>query len=267
MVEVTPPDRPSGQPRLRRSPPPFRRVSVKRIESLSPRLRRIVVGGEELGGMVIDEPAASVRLLVPSPGTEQLQMPEWTGNEFLLADGTRAPIRTFTPRYLDTENLELTLDVVSHDVGLATDWAASAAPGDEVAVSGPGRGFELDPDAESYLLIGDETAIPAISQLLESISATTSVETHIEISGPTCRVPLPEHPQSSVEWHVLAEGARPGSELVEAVVGLPELADHLWVAGEAAAMQKIRKHLFGERGLERSQATVRGYWKLGRSAT
>ncbi len=36
----------------------------------------------------------------------------------------------------------------------------------------------------------------------------------------------------------------------------------IWAAGEAAAMHKVRQHLFKERGLARSVATVRGYWKL-----
>ena len=39
------------------------------------------------------------------------------------------------------------------------------------------------------------------------------------------------------------------------------------MAGEAAAVQRIRRHLFEDRGLTRAQATVRGYWKRGRAAT
>jgi NADPH-dependent ferric siderophore reductase len=39
----------------------------------------------------------------------------------------------------------------------------------------------------------------------------------------------------------------------------------VWVAGEAAAVHRIRRHLFEDRGLSRRQATVRGYWKHGRA--
>ncbi len=76
---------------------------------------------------------------------------------------------------------------------------------------------------------------------------------------------MPEHPGAVVTWHDLPAGAVAGDVLVAAVVGA-DLAPgaRVWVAGEAAAVQRIRRHLFEERGLPRSQATVRGYWKHGR---
>ena len=252
---------------IRREPPPFRRVEVRRIEALSPRMRRIIVGGTELDGMEIDAPAASVRLLLPPPGQRDLVMPEWTGNQFELPGGERAPIRTFTPRHLDTDALELTLDVVVHDSGAASEWADGAQPGDEVAVSGPGRGYDIDVDASSYLLAGDETAIPAISQLLEDLPREMPVQVHVEIAEPAARLELPAHPKADVTWHELPAAGSPGDALVAAVEGLDEVPPVVWVAGEAASVQRIRKHLFDVRGMTRSAATVRGYWKQGRSAT
>jgi NADPH-dependent ferric siderophore reductase len=85
---------------------------------------------------------------------------------------------------------------------------------------------------------------------------------HIEIADPAAELPLP----APVSWHVLPAGEAPGAALVAAVQGatLPPGAK-VWAAGEAAAMQRIRKHLFDERGLSRRDATVRGYWKVGRA--
>lgn len=229
-------------------------------------MRRFVLGGPALEGLEIDEPAASVRLLLPTAdGT--LEMPKWSGNQFELADGSRAPIRTFTPRSLDTDALELTLDIVVHDHGAASDWAAAASVGDEVAVSGPGRGHEIDMTAAGYLLAGDETAIPAISQLLEELPSSMSATVIIEIVDRTARLDLPAHDGAEVTWHGLPDGAEPGAAMVDAVTSLEEMPPVVWIAGEAAAVQKIRRHLFAERGLSRSAATVRGYWKHGRSAT
>ena len=227
----------------------------------------MVVGGRELEGFDIHEPASSVRLLLPPPGEEDLVMPEWTGNQFELPDGRRAPIRTFTPRHLDTERLELTLDIVIHDSGTASDWAASAVVGDETAVSGPGRGYEIDTGASSYLLVGDESAIPAISQLLDHMPPRIQVQVHIEIAEPSARLDLLPGPSVHVTWHELPDGAEPGDELVAAVEAVDDVPPAVWVAGEAAAVQRIRKHLFDERGMTRSDVTARGYWKRGRSAT
>lgn len=249
---------------VRREPPRFRRVGVRAVRPLSPRLVRVTLGGPELEGFAVDQPAASVRLLLPSPGSDELVMPTWDGNEFLLPGGERPAIRTLTPRHVHGGGLDV--DIVLHDGGVASHWAAQATPGDEAAVSGPGRGFDVDPDVASYLLAGDESAIPAISQLLEAIPDDVSIDVRVEVAHPDARLELPGHPGTTVTWHDLAAGARAGDALVAAVESgeIPEDA-HVWVAGEAAAVQRIRKHLAGDRGVPRSQTTVRGYWKVGRS--
>ena len=230
-------------------------------------MMRIVLGGDELAGFAIEAPASSVRLLLPPPGRRELVMPTWTGNQFELPDGSRAPIRTFTPRYFDAERLELTIDAVIHDHGAATDWARAAEVGDDAAISGPGRSESVDPDATSHLLVGDETAIPAIGQLLEAIPHDHAVEVHVEIAEPGARLDLPAHPGSDVRWHDLGADDPPGTTMEAAIRAVEELPDTVWVAGEAAAVQRIRTHLFDERGRSRSDVTARGYWKLGRSAT
>jgi len=250
--------------RLRREPPPFRRVEVRRTDRRSPRLVRIVLGGPELEGFEIGAPASSVRLLVPPPGSAELVMPTWTGNQFELADGSRAPIRTLTPRHADPAADELTVEVVVAHAGLVADWAVAAAPGDPAAVSGPGRADDLL-GATSYLLVGDETAIPAISQLLEALPPDASVVVHVEVGDADGVLDLPAHPGADVNWTVTPPGEPPGVTFVGA---LPDqLPEKVWIAGEAAAVQAVRTVLFDERSLPRSRAIVRGYWKLGRSAT
>ena len=256
----------AAQAPIRREPPRFRRVIVSRCEPLTPRMTRVVLTGPELDGLVIDRPAASVRLLLPR-ADGRLELPSWTGNQFELADGSRAPIRTFTPRNHDSVADELTIDVVAHGDGAASGWAASATPGDEVAVSGPGRGYDIDVNANSYLLVGDETAIPAIAQLLEAMPNDLSTIVLIEVTDPEARLELPAGPETTITWLDLPDGSAPGAAMVDAVEQLEAMPEAVWVAGEAAAMQRIRTHLFEQRGLIRSQATVRGYWKLGRSAT
>ena len=253
--------------RVRREPPRFRRVQVRSRTPLSDRMLRVVLGGDELDGFAIESPASSVRLLLPPAGHDVIEMPTWTGNQFELASGERAPIRTFTPRAFDAERLELTLDFVLHEHGAATDWVRRADVGDEVAISGPGRSEILDPAARSFLLAGDESAIPAIGQLLESIAVDRTVEVHIEITDPGARFELPVHPKATITWHDAVASAAPCNAIVAAVEGLDELPDAVWIAGEAAAVQRLRVHLFDERGLTRKRVTARGYWKLGRSAT
>src|SRR4051794_8571470 len=175
---------------IRREPPRFRRVEVRRTEPVTPRLIRITLTGSELEGLVVEEPAASVRLLLPAAVGGELVLPTWNGNEFLLADSRRPVIRTFTPWHVDPDALELDIGAVVHGHGAASHWAVAAAPGTVAAVSGPGRGYAVDADAPAFFVAGDETAIPAIDQLLSVLPSQTATAVHIEIAQPDARFDL-----------------------------------------------------------------------------
>jgi NADPH-dependent ferric siderophore reductase len=107
-------------------------------------MMRVTFTGAELEGLVIGQPAASVRLLLPSPGSGELVMPRWRGNDYRLPDGQRATLRTFTPRRFDPAGLELDVDIVLHGAGVAPVWAQAVEPGDPGAISGPARGYTVD---------------------------------------------------------------------------------------------------------------------------
>jgi NADPH-dependent ferric siderophore reductase len=59
--------------------------------------------------------------------------------------------------------------------------------------------------------------------------------------------------------------AGPGTLAAQAVqdMNLPDGRGACWIGLEAAAMRTVRRHLLGERGLDRDQLYTRGYWKLG----
>lgn len=263
---------PARPARERRAAAPFRRAEVVAAERVTPRLVRVALAGPELVGLRVEQPASSVRLYVPRPDAPReggrLVLPEWDRNNFAFADGTRPTLRTLTPLRVDPERGTLDLEVVTHGDGPASRWAEAAAPGDETAVSGPARGWDLDAAAPAYVLAGDETALPAVGQLLEALAALDGripVRVVAETATADARPPLPHHPGAEVTWLVQEPGAAPGAGLVDAVRAL-DLVDgtRVWAAGEAAAVQAVRRHLFDERGIPRDHTWVRGYWKRGR---
>ena len=83
----------------------------------------------------------------------------------------RSPGRDYTPRRYDAGRNELVIDFALHDAGPATDWAAQAEPGQQLAVGGPRGSFVVPDDFDWYLFIGDETALPAIGRRLEELRA------------------------------------------------------------------------------------------------
>ena len=106
---------------LRREPPPLQPVTVTDRQELSPRMWRFKFDG--LQELAVEGPAASVRLLVPSPGADELVIPEWNGNEFLMPDGSRPALRTFTPLRVNEEAGRVDLEIVRHGDGVISSWA------------------------------------------------------------------------------------------------------------------------------------------------
>lgn len=249
----------------RRPPSPFLVAVVTAREWLTPRLARVTLEGENLTQLEVTQPASSVRVLLPQPDGS-LDLPAWDGNQFVLDQAKRPAVRTLTPRIHDGDGRRLCVDVVVHgDRGLAAQWAAQGPIGTTAAISGPARGYDVDPAASLLVLGGDETAVPAISQILEALPARVGASVFLEVPG-TELPPIPSHPKCLVEWIAPAPGG-PGRALAERLgeVDLPD-ASRLWAAGEAAAMQRIRQRLFHERNIPRGQATIRGYWKHGRAS-
>jgi len=252
--------RPPG--RARRPPPPFVPVTVAGVEPLGDRLTRVHVTGDVARFAGI-EPAASLRVLLPEP--DGLEIPDWNGNEFLLTDGRRPGIRTLTPGTLAGDTMAL--DVVMHGEGRLPAWAATARPDSPLALSGPGSGYHVDSEAPAYLLGGDETAVPAIGQLLGAIPGGVPVAVVVE-ARPGAAPRWPERPSTSVRTVPSDPDAPPGAALV-ATIATTEIAPaaRVWVAGEAAAVQRVRKDLLEGRGVPRAHCTIRGYWKHGRAGT
>jgi NADPH-dependent ferric siderophore reductase len=242
---------------------------VVAVEHRSPRLVRVVVSGPGLASWPEIQPGASLRLLLPRTGSTVIELPAWTGNEYLYEDGTRPPIRTLTPLPVAAAESRsrpaLAMEVVRHGSGPLSEWADTVEVGHTVAVSGPGRGYMPDSATTSFLVAGDESALPAITTLLPVLPDGADVAVLVEIADPAARLAWSGRPAEVTTWLDLPQGAPPGDRLVAAVVAAElDATGRVWAAGEAAAMQRIRRDLFDRRGLPRSQAVIRGYWKHGR---
>jgi NADPH-dependent ferric siderophore reductase len=174
-------------------------------------------------------------------------------------------MRSYTVRAFDAAVLELTLDFVVHgDAGIAGPWAATATPGDEVLLLGPGGGYAPDPAATHHLLAGDESALPAIAVALERLPHHARGQVVVEVPGPGDEMPLPVPAGVEVVW-VHQGTERPGARLVEAVRALPWQAGDVqaFVHGEAGAVKELRRYLRLERGMALDRLSISGYWRLG----
>lgn len=168
-------------------------------------------------------------------------------------------MRDYTPRRYDAESGELDIDFVLHGNGPAATWAAQAQAGQFLNIAGP-RGSMIVPDMfDSYLLIGDETALPAIARRLEELPGNRRALVVVEIEDAAERQALTSAAQVEVIWVVRGE-----QDLLEVArqLTLPEGDLYTWVATESALSRKVRRVLLDEFKLEEAKVKAAGYWRL-----
>ena len=109
--------------------------------------------------------------------------------------------RRYTVRSWDARRQLLTLDFVVHGSdGVGGPWAAAAQPGDILVFEGPGSGYRPDPSADWHLLVGDESALPAIAVALEAVAPGSPVVVRLVCDGPEHEIPLSSPGVLDVEW-------------------------------------------------------------------
>ena len=247
--------------------PRTHRALVLRRERLTPHMIRVVFGGDGLRDFATGPYTDSyVKLLFPAPGVAYPQPFDLAAVRRDLPREQWPRTRTYTVRNWDPAALELTIDFVHHgDTGLAGPWAATARPGDELHLAGPGGAYAPDPTADWHLLIGDESALPAIATALAALPAGAPARVFLEVGGPEEEQKLDSPGSVEITWLDRPADA-PGAALVAAVTAaeFPAGRAHAFLHGEAHFVRELRRHLRHDRGLGREQLSVSGYWRRGK---
>ena len=295
---------------------PYRtyRTTVAHRTQLSPNFLRVTLTGPDLvhfGTAGLDQ---RIKLILPLPDgsftdvgqfDETVGMMEWYRRWRELPDETRNPIRTYTIRAVRPEVREIDVDFVLHGTeGPASAWASAAAPGAPLVVIGPDAradetgGLEWNPgDAGSVLIAGDETAVPAICAIVESLPAHVTGSVYIEVPTEADALPLAAPEGVAIRWlargsaahglrlsaavHAWGEtratedepAATTGTELAdpsedEVLWEVPDAAVgscYAWLAGEASTITALRRHLVRDLGIDRRSVAFMGYWRRGRA--
>ncbi len=241
-----------------------RLLHVIESERIGPRMQRVILNGEDLDATFPFPARAATdhaKIVLPDPATGIVTLPrrELDGTGLRLRELPN-PVRDYTVRRLDDRGL--TIDFVLHTHGPAGRWARSALPGMPLGVLGP-RGSHLYPTGyERYVLIGDETALPALGRWLDDPTWTEPMEVHV-LAASTDEYPLPARPRTDVVWHVSPEPTARTEAVAELAAEL-SLSDDtfLWAAGEADSLVPLRRSL-RQRGVARTQYDIDGYWRTG----
>ena len=244
-------------------------LTVLRREQLSAHMVRIVAGGGGFAGYVNNDFVDRyVKIAFPQQGVDYPEpLDLWAVRESMPRE-LWPHTRTYTVRWVDTAVGELAIDFVIHgDEGLAGPWAAAAQPGDALIVTGPGGGYNPDPAADWYLLAGDEAALPAIAAVIESLPSGARGLAFLEVDTDADIQQIAAPAALELVWLKRDGVPAGGSDLLVNAVRDAEWPDgrvDVFAHGERGYMKGLREVLFRQRGLERGQVSLSGYWATGR---
>lgn len=245
----------------------IRLAQVVSAETLSPRMRRIVLGGDALAGFTTAAPDDHVKLFFAAPGQDKPTIPTLGPDGPAFPAGADRPVvRDYTPRRFDAASNTLTIEFVLHGHGPAASWARTALPGQWIGIGGPRGSLLVPEDYDTYLLAGDETALPAIARRLEEMQPGARAIALIEVENRDEERHLPTAANASIHW--LHRNGRPAGqpELLERTlrsVRLPDGDTHAWLAGEIDTIRRLRTHLIEDRKIPRTDIKAAGYWRTG----
>ena len=294
-------------------------VRVSRLQRLSPSFLRVTFSGPDMAEFATNGYDQRIKVMLPLPGRGLVDCPsgpDWYGEWRALPADRQVPIRTYTIRALRPEAGEIDVDFVLHGAtGPASAWAEEATVGDDVVLVGPDArfdgptgGFEWHPpaDASCLLLVGDETAVPAICAIVETLPAGQRAHVLLEVptAGDALNVAAPAGVQVTWLPRRPEDGGTPatrGTLLTAAVIdavrelsdllaptpaadlddvdvdegilwevpeegALPHSGMYAWLAGEAGVVKGLRRHLVQEVGVDRRSVAFMGYWREGRDS-
>lgn len=228
---------------MKRSPP--RRFTVMAKTMLTPHMLRVTLGGEAMQSFPPDQAGAYIKLRL-------------TGEDGGIV------LRTYTVRAQRTDGIDV--DLVLHaDGGPAAQWAIHARPGDTIEIGGPGPRKRVDESADWFLLAGDMTALPAISDNLEHLPAHARGHAVIEVLSEAEIQPLDKPEGIKLHW-VINEHPGENSDVLPDAVRAIDWEDGrpaVWAACEFSAMRQLRQYFKTEREVAKSDLYVSSYWKLG----
>ncbi|MBC7145905.1 MAG: siderophore-interacting protein [Thioclava marina] len=222
-----------------------RNLTIARTEHVTPQMLRLTLKGPDLAGFVSAASDDHIKIIVP--------------------DGTGATVmRDYTPRrYLPGAEL-LEIDFALHDAGPATNWALAAQVGDTASIAGPRGSQVIEGDIARWVLIGDETALPAIARRIEELPSAMPVTSLIAVADAGEEQDIETKADHLALWAHRSDPAdgAPLRRLLERIALPPRT--FVWIAAEASVARALRDDLTA-RGHPKEWLKAAGYWIAGQA--
>ncbi|MFU9137408.1 siderophore-interacting protein [Erwinia tasmaniensis] len=249
-------------PRRVRNELRFRPVEVLSKQWVANCFYRIEFGGEALVGFNSAGFDDHIKVFFPDPATGELQLPVITADGVEWKEGVRPAARDYTPMAFDSQAGRLTLDFYLHQSGLASDWAASAQPGDRLAIGGPRSSLVVPEDYHFQLYVCDETGLPAFRRRQQTISGS-SIKLFAFAEASTGNDYLGNPAGVDISWLESGKMTLAAAEMLIArldQIALPADDYFIWLTGEGEAVKRLSDYFLQTRGCEAERVRAMAYW-------
>ncbi len=224
----------------------LRNTLVMQTQQITPNMVRITLSGPELQGFTSLSPDDHVKLFIPAGASDA------------------ACKRDYTPRAYNAQTNELILDFVIHEAGPATQWASTAQPGDCLQIGGPRGSQVISDQVQRWLLIGDESALPAITRRIEELPATAEVTSLVVVPSSEDQQWVNSEAQWQPLWLLRNSSVSDADAIIHQLAEVNILPEtFVWLAGESGMVKQVREHLLVDRAHSKVWLKAAGYWKKG----
>lgn len=261
-------------------------AQVVETRRVSPHMMRVTLGGDGVRRLTLQGYDQWFRLFMTRPGQDNLKLPTassgWWYAQYLATPRSRRPhVRNYTVRAAREDGSQIDVDFVMHEEadgssGPGAGFAAGCRAGESVGILDQGVGYNPQHDHDWVLLVADESGLPAVAGICESLPADARGLAIVEVPTAADRQDFRVPPGLDLRWVVRDElpapssgdDAVPGAAALEAVRGvtLPDGDGYAFAVGESALATGTRRHLVNDRGMPRTHVDFVGYWKHGRAS-
>jgi NADPH-dependent ferric siderophore reductase len=186
---------------------------------------------------------------------------------FFPAKGDQQNMRDFTPRAFDADAGTLVVDFAVHDQGPSMQWVSSVRIGETIEIGGPRGSTVVPDDFDWYLLVGDETALPAIGRRVEELRIGVPVTTVITVADAGEKQIWQTQASWNPIWILRNEITTDASALRRALAdcSMPPGEGMVWIAAETSVARALYEHVLNDRHHPRDWIKAAGYWTRGQS--
>lgn len=246
----------------------FRQITVVKKEHVYPNFIHITFTGDDLQGFESQGFDDHVKLLLPDPETHQITQPIVTEDGIQWPDNKKPLGRDFTPLTYDATTNQLVIAFAIHAGGPAIEWALKAKEGDPLAIGGPRGSFIVPKEYDWHVLIGDETAFPAIVRRIHELPASAKIFAILETESEKTQIPFDRLGKTDlhITWAYKDKATNTDMPLLSAVksVDFPTTGTgYIWAACEAESAKEIRDYVKSTNIVPPKNMRISAYWKKG----